>query len=64
MLNGTHYRSILQVVTLLGTLVLAGCVSVPDVIKGTTKTPVENLLSVRICLSYTLGMKGDLAARY
>ncbi|SFN72084.1 Slp family lipoprotein [Xenorhabdus japonica] len=63
MLNTTCYRSILQAAVLLGTLVLAGCVSVPDVIKGTTKTPVENLLSVKNAPELYTGHEGRFGGK-
>ncbi|PHM73394.1 Slp family lipoprotein [Xenorhabdus kozodoii] len=63
MLNGTYYRSALQVVVLLGTLVLAGCVSVPDVIKGTTKTPVEDLFSVKNIPELYIGHEGRFGGK-
>ncbi|KLU15297.1 MULTISPECIES: Slp family lipoprotein [Xenorhabdus] len=63
MFNGIYYRSILQAVALLGTLVLTGCVSVPDVIKGTTKTPMENLLSVKNMPELYIGHEGRFGGK-
>ncbi|MBD2796759.1 Slp family lipoprotein [Xenorhabdus sp. 18] len=63
MLNGTYYRSILQAALLVGTLALAGCVSVPDVIKGTSKTPVENLFSVKNAPELYIGHEGRFGGK-
>ncbi|WP_232369985.1 Slp family lipoprotein [Xenorhabdus lircayensis] len=63
MLNGTHYRGILQAAMLLGIMVLAGCVSVPEVIKGTTKTPVENLFPVKNAPELYIGYEGRFGGK-
>ncbi|MBD2819365.1 Slp family lipoprotein [Xenorhabdus sp. 42] len=61
--NGTINRSMLQAVILLGTLILAGCSSVPDVIKGTTKTPVENLFAVKNVPELYIGHEGRFGGK-
>ncbi|WP_275369391.1 Slp family lipoprotein [Xenorhabdus bovienii] len=63
MLKGTHYRVMLQVVALAGAMILTGCVSVPDAIKGTTKTPVENLLSVKNTPELYIGHEGRFGGK-
>ncbi|MBC8953126.1 Slp family lipoprotein [Xenorhabdus sp. PB62.4] len=67
MLNGTRCRSILQAILFLGMVLgmamLAGCVSVPDAIKGMTKTPVENLLSVKNAPELYIGHEGRFGGK-
>ncbi|MDX7999477.1 Slp family lipoprotein [Xenorhabdus sp. Reich] len=63
MLNGTHYRGMLQAVALLGTMILAGCASVPDIIKGTTKAPEENLVSVKNRPELYIGHEGRFGGK-
>ncbi|WP_237388393.1 Slp family lipoprotein [Xenorhabdus sp. Sc-CR9] len=63
MLNGTYYRSIIKTAVLLGTMILVGCVSVPDVIKGTTKTPVEKLSSVKNAPELYIGHEGRFGGK-
>ncbi|CDH04453.1 putative membrane protein (fragment) [Xenorhabdus bovienii str. oregonense] len=53
----------LQVVALAGAMILTGCVSVPDAIKGTTKTPVENLLSVKDTPEKYIGHEGRFGGK-
>nr|WP_233420657.1 Slp family lipoprotein [Xenorhabdus nematophila] len=63
MLNGTYYRSVLKAVVLSGMMILAGCVSVPDAIKGSTKTPVENLFSVKNAPELYIGHEGRFGGK-
>ncbi|MEX0446070.1 Slp family lipoprotein [Xenorhabdus sp. SGI246] len=63
MLNGTHYRFILQLIAFIGAVILTGCVSVPDSIKGTTNNPVENLLDVKKMPDSYIGHEGRFGGK-
>ncbi|CDL87492.1 Slp family lipoprotein [Xenorhabdus cabanillasii] len=63
MLNGTHYRLILQSIVFIGAVILTGCVSVPDSIKGTTKNPVEDLLVVKKIPDSYIGHEGRFGGK-
>ncbi|MBC8945071.1 Slp family lipoprotein [Xenorhabdus indica] len=63
MLNGTHYRLILQLIAFIGAMILTGCVSVPDSIKGTTKNPIENLLDVKKTPDSYIGHEGRFGGK-
>ncbi|MDX7988048.1 Slp family lipoprotein [Xenorhabdus sp. 12] len=63
MLTRTHYRRMWQAVMLLGTVMLVGCVSVPDAIKGTAKPPVENLFSVKNAPEIYIGHEGRFGGK-
>ncbi|AOM39898.1 Slp family lipoprotein [Xenorhabdus hominickii] len=63
MLNGTSYQRIIRTAVLLGTMILAGCMSIPDTIKGTTETPVENLLSVKNAPELYIGHEGRFGGK-
>ncbi|PHM28540.1 Slp family lipoprotein [Xenorhabdus innexi] len=63
MLNGTYCRVILQSIVFMGTMILIGCASVPDSIKGTTKHPEENLISVKNRPDLYIGHEGRFGGK-
>ncbi len=56
-----NYRLVSKALFLSGALFLAGCVSIPESIKGTSATPVTDLNRVLLHLSFILVKKGVLA---
>ncbi|WP_340610237.1 Slp family lipoprotein [Xenorhabdus bharatensis] len=63
MLNGTYCRIILQSIVFIGAMVLIGCASVPDSIKGATKHPEENLISVKNKPGLYIGHEGRFGGK-
>lgn len=58
-----NYQAAIKVALLAGVVLLAGCVSIPASIKGTTQTPVESLSAVREVLELYIGQEGRFGGK-
>ncbi|MDR5617754.1 Slp family lipoprotein [Arsenophonus sp.] len=58
-----NYQAAIKVALLAGVVLLAGCVSIPESIKGTTQTPVESLSAVREAPELYIGQEGRFGGK-
>jgi outer membrane lipoprotein len=60
---GNHVRKFGGVLTVVATLLLSGCVTVPDAIKGTSATPQQNLSQVMAAPQLYVGQEARFGGR-
>ncbi|MFV9997325.1 MAG: Slp family lipoprotein [Arsenophonus endosymbiont of Dermacentor nuttalli] len=58
-----NYQAAINAALLAGVVLLAGCVSIPASIKGTTQTPVESLSTVRETPELYIGQEGRFGGK-
>ncbi|NDK99140.1 Slp family lipoprotein [Photorhabdus bodei] len=63
MLRVINYRTSINALILLGAVMLTGCITVPDSIKGTSPTPVQDLLSVKSTPELFIGQEGRFGGK-
>ncbi|EQB99075.1 Slp family lipoprotein [Photorhabdus temperata] len=63
MLRVINCRTGFKAAILLGAVMLTGCVTIPDSVKGTSPTPVQDLLSVKNTPDLFIGQEGRFGGK-
>ncbi|KAA1187295.1 Slp family lipoprotein [Photorhabdus heterorhabditis] len=63
MLKVINCRMSIQALVVLAVVMLTGCISVPDSVKGTSPSPVQDLLSVKNAPELFIGQEGRFGGK-